>query len=208
MNAYVPETPAYKQSMVEVEDDVIARIRSEMCVEEINRIDEDCVERTLSLYSTPLARAYINTSQSECTLTWYLQEINVEHLLTWCLSLVSAYNRKKSDIKIEFWSDDNFDETIYRPEIAHNQIINTIYKPNDLIDLLQISTEDVVVEIIFDAKRPTRIALLFSEIQQNELRELLTRSHPFPLFRKMPILWDVVIQDNIFFKDISVQGGF
>ncbi|WDD98821.1 hypothetical protein [Thalassomonas actiniarum] len=147
------------------------------------------IERILFVDSIPVADLFIDPSIKECTLAWPIAKgTTLQDILRVYFSGFLPSHNRHQDIKVECLIDDTYYHKSLKIEylISLENPIDFIKKSGKLnhksagsLELLQISSGESVLELIFDSSSelPERIAILFSKVNADALIELFSQFH-------------------------------
>ena len=160
------------------------------------------IERTAYLKSQPIAVAYLDASKTEATVAWPLSENTcLADVVEACLGdFLPRYAGKNLNYTLEFWIDDHY---YAFPLESDASTVMVLEKLDDIamtesgsMRLLQIASEDAVVELLFDDNEtpgPMRLAVLISVVRSSVLTRLFTRFHRNDIVRN-----DIRVGERLF----------
>jgi hypothetical protein len=143
------------------------------------------IERTLFLDSQPIAVAYLSRQGTECTMAWPLNvETRLESVLdSYLLEFLPRYSSIPVEQTLEFWIGGEYHTESIGHEPTSSLILDRITsaksKADDWPELVQISSDNVAMESVFDedTENPFRLALLLSEVHSEPLTQFFSKFH-------------------------------
>jgi hypothetical protein len=171
------------------------------------------IERTLLVDSMRVAVAFIDSDQNEFTLVWPLMEqVSLHDIVAAYLTDFATHLSQSTSFTIEYWIGDQYYSEDLSSDSTAAIIIDRIYQDlvssPDTIELLQISSEYAVVEIVFDenSSLPCRVALLlFESIPVLPFMRFLSRFHRDQAVRKrFSTAFDTYYADGTLMRDAEM----
>ena len=167
-------------------------LHSALNVEEREVDGPEPVERILYFNSDPLAVAYLDKPQTEATLAWPLvYGAPLRPVLDrYLLDFLPRYYPRPSENTLEMWIGDRYYQKVIGSEPTSRLVIDNLLsvreRERESLGLLQISSDSVILEILFDKSidRPARLALLISAVPVRALARLFSSLHKYEIVRE------------------------
>ncbi len=143
------------------------------------------IERTLLLNEEPIAVAFIDPEQTEATLVWpAADDVRLTDVIdSYLTDYLGQRSFQPDGLVIEYRINDQYYKDTLYSDLTVDKILTLIDyqtdQPLDLIELLDISTGNTTLEMVFDhgSARPNLLALLMSGIEMQRLIDFFSRFH-------------------------------
>ncbi len=167
------------------------------------------IERTAYLRSEPIAVAYLD--KTEATLAWPLSdEASLEVVLdAYLTDFLPRYMKGLPNNVLEFWIENDYYEshvgTFPTTELVLQEIKKAALRSTGSLRLLQIGSDETLIEILFDDNtppRPIRLAVLISVVRVEPLARLFGRFH-----RNATVRGNAYVAQQLFDPTIQTVHG-